>query len=245
MKIYSVFFLLLLISFITFGQNKVNQNVEVSYGVKINDEVLREKTPNQLRYQQLKNSLYGIEELEFQLLASKNSSLFTLIEQMGSDSKNNLNRVITAVRGNSVYYTKDSIVIRKKDVFGQEMLIKDMIKDYHWEVTKEQKVILGNMCYKATGYYNSYDKNGDALKVNVYAWFALGIPFSSGPLDLNGLPGLILEASVNPRFVYYAKKIKINPTNFELEKPKAPKTISGKEHDAIVKDVLETIRERG
>jgi len=245
MKIYKVFFLLLVSTFIALGQNKVNQNVEVTYGVKINEEVLKEKTSNKVRFQQIKNSLYGIEEVEFQLMADKTSSLFKLKEQMSSDNDNNSQRVITAVRGNAIYYTGDSILIRKKDVFGEEMLIQDIKKEYNWEISKEQKIILGHLCYKATGYYNSYDKNGEDLKVDVYAWFAPGMPISAGPIDINGLPGLILEASVNPRIVYYAKNLNLNPTDFEIVKPRAPKTINEQEYEVIVKDVLETIRERG
>lgn len=50
------------------------------------------------------------------------------------------------------------------------------------------------------------------------------IPISAGPIDLNELPGLIQEASVNPRFIYYAKALTSNPGEFEIEKPIASKT---------------------
>lgn len=55
-----------------------------------------------------------------------------------------------------------------------------------WDIQEDTRMIQNTLCQKATG----------LVKGRVYeAWFAPGLPFSTGPWKLKGLPGLILEAS--------------------------------------------------
>lgn len=63
-----------------------------------------------------------------------------------------------------------------------------------WEETGEQKTILGYLCQKAIRTEYSYSMQGDSLvKGEVIAWFCPDLPYSHGPAQYGGLPGLILE----------------------------------------------------
>lgn len=77
--------------------------------------------------------------------------------------------------------------IIKKDFMGKKFLIKDEAKDYKWKFTGKQKMIGEYPCMEAT-----YE---DTL-FKAAVWFTPQIPISSGPKDLSGLPGLIIEATI-------------------------------------------------
>lgn len=63
-----------------------------------------------------------------------------------------------------------------------------------WTITQESKEIVGITCQKATGHFKGRDYE---------AWFSTQLPYNSGPWKLNGLPGLILEASDTKKEVMF------------------------------------------
>ena len=90
--------------------------------------------------------------------------------------------------------------------------------ELNWEITDETKSILGYTCYKAVGYKEQYDPGRKKLLTfSPVAWFApeLNMPF--GPNGIDGLPGLVLEGSMNGKLFLYADKIEIN-TNLKNER---------------------------
>lgn len=67
-----------------------------------------------------------------------------------------------------------------------DYLVNDTLPQISWTVLPDTMSILGVSCQKAVG----------KCKGRVYtAWFCPDIPVSSGPWKLNGLPGLILQAT--------------------------------------------------
>lgn len=72
-----------------------------------------------------------------------------------------------------------------------------------WEMSNEQKVILGYTCQKAKTFY---------LGRHWEAWFTTEIPMSEGPWKLKGLPGLILEAKDKDGFFHLNASIYIKKT---------------------------------
>lgn len=62
----------------------------------------------------------------------------------------------------------------------------DTLEPIKWAIADSFKVIGENNCQLATG-----TRNGETYEV----WFTREIPFSSGPICLYGLPGLIVEAN--------------------------------------------------
>jgi GLPGLI family protein len=81
------------------------------------------------------------------------------------------------------------------------LFVKDTPRIISWELLNETKNINSFKCQKAVGNFR-----GRTYTV----WFTNDIPVSLGPWKLNGLPGLILEAtdSLN-QFQYFAKKVEL------------------------------------
>ncbi len=67
-----------------------------------------------------------------------------------------------------------------------------------WTVGEETKTVLGYECIKAEADYHGRHWT---------AWFAPELPVPFGPWKLNGLPGMILEASANGNFGFAATGI--------------------------------------
>lgn len=111
---------------------------------------------------------------------------------------------------------------KKKQVTEQEKL-KDGNLVYasfdaipiEWELQNETKTMLGYTVQKAVAKNHHFVKGkgnidyGDAI-----AWFAIDLPFPSGPERFWGLPGLILEISFTGFVgVYSAAKITFEPVS--------------------------------
>ena len=64
-------------------------------------------------------------------------------------------------------------------------------------------------------------------------WFTPEIATSFGPKGLDGLPGLILEATINGKSYIYATKIEIDLKNIKIERPKG-KNITEKDLENIL-----------
>lgn len=78
----------------------------------------------------------------------------------------------------------DQIKLRYNTMYGQENIIKSQLPMKEWEITRETKEILGMTVRKAT--FESDEKEE-------IAWYASTLAYKSGPEDIWGLPGLILE----------------------------------------------------
>lgn len=73
--------------------------------------------------------------------------------------------------------------IRNIDVAGT-FLYQEDLPDFKWEITNEEKEIMGYRCNSATCSFRGREYT---------AWFTQEIPLSFGPWKFGGLPGLILE----------------------------------------------------
>jgi len=120
-----------------------------------------------------------------------------------------------------------------KDFEKKEMLIVDVENDslsaasidmdsfLSWKIQRENKMILGHLCRKAT-----LELNGK----NIEAWFATDIDIMDGPEIYFGLPGLILEIRQG---ITVTKAVKIEfrkPSKRKMEMPFFDKKITYSEY---------------
>src|SRR5690606_27221251 len=129
--------------------------------------------------------------------------------------------------GNSIYYrTKDEKIEHIGD-FGKKINVVYDPNELNWEITKDTKEIMGYTCYKAVGYKEQYDPGRKKiLTFSPIAWFAPEINVPYGPNGIDGLPGLVLEGSMNGKLFFYADKIEIG---VELKNQKQLKMENGEE----------------
>ena len=115
----------------------------------------------------------------------------------------------------------------------REFLIKTP-SNHNWNISSESKKIDNYLCYKAT-YTESYTaRDGKTKERVITAWFCPELPYSFGPLEYNGLPGLILELEKNGNKVV-AKSILLSDKTIELKIPNK-KTITKEEYDKKIKE---------
>lgn len=96
---------------------------------------------------------------------------------------------------------------------------------YIWTISNESKNINGIKCLKATSSSSEINKVKNTTIIRpITAWFAPSIPFPFGPNGIDGLPGLILEASANGYTFFTATNILFNcETINKINKPKNKK----------------------
>lgn len=73
-----------------------------------------------------------------------------------------------------------------------EFMIKTP-SNHNWNILSESKKIDNYLCYKATCTESYTARDGKTKERVITAWFCPELPYSFGPLEFNGLPGLILE----------------------------------------------------
>ena len=130
---------------------------------------------------------------------------------------------------------------QKNNITGKELLVK---KDpIEWSITKATKVIKGYNCRKAEAVqvFYSIDKETEELKTKeqpITAWFTTELPFSFGPENYGGLPGLVLELSTQGNN-YMVENIKLKENrNRSIEFPDPDKAITEQEAAKQMKKAL-------
>ncbi|OIP49539.1 MAG: hypothetical protein AUK33_10270 [Flavobacteriaceae bacterium CG2_30_34_30] len=116
-----------------------------------------------------------------------------------------------------VYYNnKQKTIFFRKIVGGEMVLVKDKLETIDWLITDETRTISSFLCNKAIGKFRGR---------TYQAWFTTAIPINYGPWKLQGLPGLVLEATDNDGFYHVAA------TTFQFNDQKIML------HDELLKDV--------
>ncbi|GAB3916339.1 GLPGLI family protein [Mucilaginibacter boryungensis] len=146
------------------------------------------------------------------LLVGRNASVYKSLdkqlaqEQMIADVKNqvknasNPNALSLTLKGapptqNEEYYQ----YINEKKLYTEEnlvnyYLIEEPLPEIKWTIRKDTLSFSGLHCQMATAHFKGRDYT---------AWFCPDLPFHCGPWKLNGLPGLILEASDSKKEVVF------------------------------------------
>ena len=117
---------------------------------------------------------------------------------------------------------KDNTLYDGITFLGKTYLIHDSIVPPKWKILNDMKEVAGHICMNASW--------TDTLrKQNVFVWFALDMPVSTGPDRFIGLPGIILEIDINDgALIMTADKMDLKPLTTELD---VPQKIKGKKID--------------
>jgi GLPGLI family protein len=108
-------------------------------------------------------------------------------EAVASSPNGNI-RFDTRMRGSGTeyyQYPNDRKMVRKEEMFGN-FLLTDAMPVIDWRITGDTASFGGLHCQKATCHFKGRDYT---------AWFCPDLPLHIGPWKLNGLPGVIVEAS--------------------------------------------------
>jgi GLPGLI family protein len=108
------------------------------------------------------------------------------------------------------------------------------LADIIWEITEEEKEILGYTCIKAIG--NKVFENSKISSSVIVAWFTKDIQVSHGPKGINGLPGLILEAHYGSSH-FYANNINLEPQK-PISKPVKGEEINEEEFSQLMRSAV-------
>ena len=86
---------------------------------------------------------------------------------------------------------------------------------HKWKLVDGNINILGYSCKKAIKIYENKKSKNETI-----VWYTEKVPFSFGPKDYSGLPGLILKVEKGHN-TFLATKIEINPQELKFRKPTA------------------------
>ncbi|MBD0824610.1 GLPGLI family protein [Aestuariibaculum marinum] len=129
----------------------------------------------------------------------------------------------TVIRNHRAIYYKDfkaniyRLELSKKnaELINSDISIEDKIPKYEWIIENEFQTISGFNCNKAT---TTRTISGRTQKI--IAWFNEEIPITDGPMDFNGLPGLILQVEINGNTLVKFEKLKLTSNKtIEIKKP--------------------------
>ncbi|MCX7551392.1 GLPGLI family protein [Xanthomarina sp. F2636L] len=229
-------FSILIFVFISVFINAQSIN-EVNYKIFMKEDLNTKMDP------QIKNRIEdinkAINQIECRLVFNNQFSVFKQIKKLGIDD-NDLSHKIASVFVNGDYYVdldNKNKMIQKW--FSDELFnISIQFKSLEWEITKETKQIGKYLCYKATSIrYVSNSISNTNKEFTTTVWFTPEIPFPFGPQGMDGLPGLVLEATQDDKMYYYASEIKLNiqNENSELSIPKKGTLISETDYSKLVK----------
>lgn len=150
--------------------------------------------------------------LEFELIFNDSVSYFSTSKKMILDDRSfekAASKIIS--KGDYLYKKKDSLLYVINDNLYYEKE-SDSIK---WIITNEKKTIQDFTCYKATKIKKVVNQKG-TFNHEVTAWFCPEIPFSYGPNEYNGLPGLILELIEMPANHFVLKSISLKRKDLKI-----------------------------
>lgn len=170
-----------------------------------------------------KNQKY---ELKFNNAVSSFSSIESLTRE-GIDEHAIKMAKIAFITSDAFYLdlNKKELITKKQD----NILLKSEALSSGWTILTETKLIDKYLCYKAEYKKPRINRFGKEIILTITAWFAPSLPYSFGPIDFHGLPGLILELQQSYT-TYLATKIMLQDKELEIEFPQG-KTITSQEYD--------------
>lgn len=204
--------------------NKI-KNGEITYSVYILDyDSDKNKEIDKELKEQMNVANQEISKIEFKLNFNEEMSFFEVIDKLETDDANQsiglkLAKTITGVTEKYYKNLKSKEKLKFSDRYSKSIIYELPFEEFDWVLTKESKKINGYLCYKA---YTNVKQLNETTNVLRYftptVWYCPEIPVSYGPRGLDGLPGLVLEATFNGKITFVANKIELSGKKV-IEKP--------------------------
>lgn len=156
-------------------------------------------------------------ELSFNLVFNQNESYFFEKDPKEASELSmgeKLNKILIGYK--PYYFSNDD----KTFLFVYQDVIVSKKYKIEWKLLNETKQIDNYICYKAIYVEKFKNRIGEDRERTITAWYCPELQFPYGPLDFNGLPGLILELEKNGN-KYVVK-------NIQLEKEMSVPKLKGK-----------------
>ena len=192
-----------------------NYSGKVVYRQKMEVPALKDK--HSMEAELFKDAAERTEVFKYNLIFNEEESLFQVEDFLNNDASNSLeNMALRISGGKGVFYKNTSSIntLHQRDSFGEIILLELPGTRYVWELTSETKKIGKFTVYKAktTVFHKAPRAHLKDKTVHIEAWFAPDIPVCFGPKDINGLPGLVLQAKIgNVNFTATDVNIEKNP----------------------------------
>jgi len=169
-------------------------------------------------------------------------------------------------QGDQYKNVKDNLLVQSQEFYGKKFLVKDKLQKIEWKMGSETKQIGNYTCFKAMALIPSDElswynfswgkmrrntqqtdsigavKEPEIKMTQVEAWYSPQIPVGHGPSEFWGLPGLILEVSMDDTTML-CSKIVINPKEtIEIKAPKRGEEINKEDYQATVLEKMQDFR---
>ena len=171
---------------------------------------------------------------KFELTFNKKKSSFKHIQQLSTntDFDNKMENIAKAAFTSYDIYINYEI---KSEIYIQNdgVLVENKYNEAKWEITTESKVISNYLCYKAILKIPLVNRYKENIIQEIVAWFAPSLPYSYGPKNFYGLPGLILELTEN-KTTFLAAKILLSDKELNIDFPKG-KTVTKEDYEKKLK----------
>jgi len=153
---------------------------------------------------------------------------------------------------------KSQSLVQSQEFYGKKFLVKDDLLKIDWKMGSETKQIGGYTCYQATAMIPSeklawYDFSWSELRnseeteepqmIKITAWYTPEIPVSIGPAEFHGLPGLILETTVDNTTILCFKVIMNPEDKIAIEAPDKGKEVTKEEYKSIISEKMQEMRD--
>lgn len=221
---------------------------EITYKVKLLDETAKASDSIEGLNEDAKSFLEKalakrdriLPYLHYTLQFNDKESLFTNPENMENDSGIDLNMGYEYVNVFGKYYTnlEEKINLRQFSELSQMILLETELDSLDWEIVEGEKKILGYICKKAKGKLSLAGREPQEITV----WFAPEIPFSFGPADIAGLPGLILGFERTSRIYIYADEIQLYENPSSIKRLNKGKQINSEERREMVEKMIQEFK---
>ncbi|QSS97539.1 GLPGLI family protein [Psychroflexus sp. ALD_RP9] len=202
---------------ITYKSEIISQTIDTT---KIKNDDIKK-----MMLQTVENMKRQMPHISYELKFNKNSSVFKRKEMMAIDNSIDYIDIAGFSDADGRFFTliNNKLRLRTFKFRNKKYIIKSNLPK--WEIDNKTKNILGYNCIKAKT--NKQLDNGSSI--SVVAWFTKELPFSFGPKDYVGLPGLVLQ--VEERGIkFYATSIDFYNKNHKIELPNVNKSITRKEY---------------